>query len=94
MFIVAISPLIFSPGDGCGVLKSIRLAGVSADPLILDGPGTLVAEGTLTATLPSLAEITEDDVEEPVSVCEVRLSLCGLDLFLLLLLLLFAPLLG
>ena len=34
MFIVGISQLMLSPGDDCGVLKPIRLAGVSADPLV------------------------------------------------------------
>ena len=52
MFIVAISPLMFSLGDDIGVFKSIKFPGVSADP-----PGALVAEGWLTATLPSLAEL-------------------------------------
>ena len=35
---------MFSPGDDAGVFKSIKLAGVLADPLILDGLGALLAE--------------------------------------------------
>ena len=70
MFIVAISPLMFSPGDDTGVCKSIRLAGVSLDPLndMVDGPGApfgLVGEERWTAALVPLAELGEDNVEEP-----------------------------
>lgn len=93
MFIVAISPLMFSPGDDIGVFK---LAGMSADPSLFDGPGALVAEGKLTASLLvlSLAELGEDDVEGPLSVCAKAVPLCGLDLFLLLRFLLLPLLLG
>ena len=51
---------MFAPGDDSGVLKSIRLAGVSAGPLV---PGALVQEERW-------AELGEDadDVEEPASV--------------------------
>ena len=42
MFIVAISPLMFSPGIDGGELKSMRLAGgVFAGPLIVDSPEAL-----------------------------------------------------
>ena len=36
---MAISPFILFPGIDGGELKSMRLAGVSADPFIVDGPG-------------------------------------------------------
>ena len=43
MFIVAIIPLIFSPGINGGEFKSIRLAGgASTFPLTVDGPGAPV----------------------------------------------------
>ena len=85
MFIVAISPLMFSPGDDAGVFKSIRL---SVDPLV-DGPGTLftlVGEVRLTAALLSPVELGGDEPELP--------SLCGVFLLLLRLLLDLPPLLG
>ena len=46
-FIVAFSPLMFSPGDDTGVLKSTRL---SLDPLsdMVDGPGITVLAGGRT----------------------------------------------
>ena len=52
------------------VYLSIRLAGVSLDPLndMVDGPGTpfrLVGEEKWTAALAPLAELGEDNVEEP-----------------------------
>ena len=60
---------MFSPGDDIGVFKSIRLAGVSLDPLndMVDGPRVpfgLVGEERWTAPLVPLAELGED-VEEP-----------------------------
>ena len=93
MFIVAIIPLMFSPGDDTGVFKSIRWAGTSADPV--NGPGALLGEERWTAALLPLAELSDDDVEEPASICPTEAefpSLCGL--FLLLLLLDLPPLLG
>ena len=38
-FSVAISPFILFPGIDGGEFKSMRLAGVSGDPFIVDGPG-------------------------------------------------------
>ena len=55
MFIVAISPLMFSPGDDAGVCRS----GVS---LMVDGPEAMLGEGR---ALLSPAEHGEDDAEEP-----------------------------
>ena len=44
MFTVAISPLMSSSGDDTGIFESIRLAGVSLDPLndMVDAPGALL----------------------------------------------------
>ena len=54
MFIVAIIPLMFSPGIEGGECKSIRLAGgTSAFPLVVDGPGAPVGmESWGVGTLP------------------------------------------
>ena len=70
MFIVAIRPLMFSPRDDTSVFKSMRLAGVFLYPLndMVDGPGALfglVGEERWTAALVPLAELGEDNVEEP-----------------------------
>ena len=98
MFKVAISPLMFSPGFDCGEFKSMRLSAVSVDPLIVDGPGTLLrlVGGERWATkVVSPAEAWEDDAEKPASLWatepELPPSLCGLFLLLLLRL---RPLLG
>ena len=61
MFIVAISPLMFSPGEDAGVCRSIKL-GVSVGTLMVDGPEALMGEGR---ALLSLAEHGDDDAEEP-----------------------------
>ena len=96
MFIVAIIPLMFSPGINGGECKSIRLVGgASAFPLTVVGPGAPVG-GEGVGALP-LVEAWEDGAEEPASVgateSEVPPSLSGLILLFLLLLLL-QPLLG
>ena len=86
-FIVAITPLMFSPGITDGECKSIRLG---AFPLSVIGPGAPTGgESGGVGTL-LLADAWEDGAEEPAS--EVPPSLSGLILLLLLLLL--WPLLG
>ena len=88
-FIVAIIPLILSPGINGAERKSIRLAGgASAFPFSVVGPGAPVGGeggGTCIGALP-LADAWEDGAEEPAS--EVPPALFGLLLLLLL------PLLG
>ena len=87
MFIVAIIPLIFSPGSNGGECKSIRSAGgASAFPLTVVGPGG--GESWGVGALP-LADAWEDGAEELA--CTESDALSGLFLLLLLLLL---PLLG
>ena len=84
MSIVAINPLMFAPGDDSGVLKSIRLAGVSAGPLVL---GALVGEEMWT-------ELGEDaDDAASVGATEPELPFAFL-LLLFLRLLGLPPLLG
>ena len=86
-FIVAIIPLMFSPGINGAECKSIRFAGgASAFPFSVVGPGAPVGGGI--GALP-LADAWEDGAEEPAS--EVPPALFGLLLLLLFLLL---PLLG
>ena len=88
-FIVAVIPLMFSPGITGGECKSIRSAeGASAFPLSVVGPGAPV--GGDVGALP-LADAWEDGAEESAS--EVPPALSDLILLLLLLLLL-RPLLG
>ena len=41
MFKEAIIPIMFPPGEYYGEFKSMRLAGVSAGPLTVDGPEAL-----------------------------------------------------
>ena len=87
MSIVAINPLMFCPGGDSGVLKSIRLAGVSTGPLVL---GALVGRERWTG----LGE-DADDVEEPSSVGATTPELPFVFLLLLFLRLLgLPPLLG
>ena len=97
MFMVAIIPLIFSPGVNGGEFKSIRLAGgMSAYPLTVDGPGAPVGgESWGVGALPS-ADTWEDGAEEPASVgaTESVMPPALSGLFLLLLLLRLRPLLG
>ena len=97
MFIVAIIPLMFSPGINGGECKSIRSAGgASVFPLTVVGPGAPVGgESWGVGALP-LADAWEDGIEEPASVGatepEAPPPLSGLILLLFLLLL--RPLLG
>ena len=86
-FVVAIIPLMFSPGINGGECKSIRSAGgASAFPLSVVGPEAPVGgEGGGIGAFP-LADVREDGAEAPVS--KVPPALSGL------LLLLLRPLLG
>ena len=71
---VAIRLLMFSAGIGGGESKSMRLAGVSVDLLMVDGlvapfrpVGGESAEVLSPAEVPPWAEVWEDDTDEPVS---------------------------
>ena len=66
--------LLISAGIGGGESRSMRLAGVSVDLLMVDGPGAPFrpvggesAEVLSPAEVPPWAEVWEDDTEEPVS---------------------------
>ena len=84
---VAIIPLIFSPGINDGDSKSIRSsAGAAAFPLVVDGPGAVESWDVEAA-----ADAWEDGTEEPGS---VRTTEFGVPPALFLLLLRFRPLLG
>ena len=89
MFIVAIIPLMFSPGINGGESKSIRLAGgAAAFPLAVDGPGTPVGGKSWGVGALPPADTWEDGAEEPASVgtteIGVPLALSGLVLLFLL----------
>ena len=86
MFIVAIIPLILSPGIGGGELKSIRLSvGACTHPLTVDSleaplwPVVVWGVGVLP-----LAVVLECEAEEPASVWATAPALCGLFLLLFL----------
>ena len=67
---VAIIPLIFSPGINDGESKSIRFsAGAAAFPLTVDGPGAPVGVESCSVgvALPP-ADVWEDGTEDPASV--------------------------
>ena len=94
MFMVAIIPLIFSPGINGGEFKSIRLAGgASTFPLGVDGPGAPVGgESWGVGALPP-ADTWEDGAAS-VGTTESEKPPALSGLFLLLLLLRLRPLLG
>ena len=69
MFIVAIIPLMFSPGIDGGECKSIRFSvEVAAFSFAVDGPGAPVEVESWSVGTLLLADAWEDGVEEPASV--------------------------